>query len=160
MKPNKSTAIDVVEAAYDLEADGSDWLSNVVAHGAPLFDLGLGFYAASLGGVSEDGQALVTEVRSDHRSDDLPLRFFQVAQEVGPDLVSKWGAAIVSAGIVAVSELQEQFPEVFDAFIRALRCKKSSMRKLGVETQAQLVEKMRGIPMASNGLTKNDGDLA
>jgi DNA-binding CsgD family transcriptional regulator len=115
MDPAKTAAIDIVEAGYDLELEPSDWLPNVSVAGRPLFDLGLGYYVALLGGKSEDGQHLITQLHQGAGPDDLLPRIFRAAQVAGAESVARWSQAMMTKGVGTVSELKDEFPQAHKA---------------------------------------------
>jgi len=99
MDPAKTTAIDLVEAGYNLELGAGDWLPNLDATGKSLLDLGLGFYSQLLGGVSEDGQPLITQMHVGAGPEDLASRFSRAAQAAGPELVAEWFQVLTARGV-------------------------------------------------------------
>jgi DNA-binding CsgD family transcriptional regulator len=121
----KTAAIDLVEAAYNLDIEIGDWMPSLVGTGKPLLDLGLGCYAALGGGLSKDGQLLVTQVHVAAGAEDLALRVVRAAQAAGPDLVSQWSKEMASRGVVVMSELRDSWPKVFDAITEQVGCKDS-----------------------------------
>ena len=54
MDRDQDAAIDLVESSYDLEVPAAEWLPQLMRAGAPLLDLGMGFYGAVGAGVSDD----------------------------------------------------------------------------------------------------------
>ena len=123
MDPAKTAAIDLVEAGYNLEPSAGDWLPNLLTTGMPLIDFGLGCYATMTGGMSEDGQALVRQVHVAGGADDLAVRYFRGAQALGPDVVAQWGRNLAYKGITAISELEEQWPQVVEAIREHVGCR-------------------------------------
>ena len=114
MDPAKTTTIDLVEAGYNLELSPGDWLPNLNAKGKSLLDLGPGFYSALIGGASEDGQHLVTQLHQGAGPDDFLARVFRAAQMCGPELVGQWSQAAASRGVTTMSELKDEFPRAYE----------------------------------------------
>jgi hypothetical protein len=76
MDRNRAAAIDLVEAAYNLERPPADWLPNLLRAGEPLLDLGMGYYGVIAAGTSEQGVPIVTQVQGlplPHGSGSRPL---------------------------------------------------------------------------------------
>lgn len=107
-------AIDLVEAAYDLDVGIGDWLPSLNASARPLFDFGLGFYSTLIGGVAPDGQYLITQLHQGAGPEDLPVRFWRAAQAMGPESVARWSQALVARGITTMWELRDELPEIYD----------------------------------------------
>jgi DNA-binding CsgD family transcriptional regulator len=123
MDPAKTAAIDIVEAGYNLDLDAGDWLANVSVAGRPLFDLGLGFYAALVGGRSEDGQHLITQLHQGAGPDDLLPRVFGAAQVAGAESVAQWSHAMMTKGVGTMGELKDRFPRAYKALSEHGGCK-------------------------------------
>jgi DNA-binding CsgD family transcriptional regulator len=121
MEPSLDAAIDVVEAAYDLRVDATDWLSNVLRAGGELFDLGLGCYGTIAAGRSEQGVPLITQMAECPRANGVSMRVMEAAQEVGPDLVARASQA-VRGKVYLLSETRERFPRAYEAITRHAGC--------------------------------------
>ena len=121
MDLNQDAAIDLVEAAYDLEVPAADWLPQLLNAGAPLLDLGMGFYGAIGAGVSDDGVPMLTQVLGSPGHEDLPLKFMSSAQEAGPKMVSA-ASATVSGRVYLLSDVCEEFPEACEIIGRHVGC--------------------------------------
>lgn len=122
MNPVHTATIDMVEAAYDLDTSPNDWLPNVVASGQPLLDFGLGCIATLSGGVSSSGEAMITQIHT-VGPEDLAMRYFSGALELGPDVVVSWGEALTVKGVTALSELEDEWPHVLETIRRTLDCR-------------------------------------
>lgn len=121
MDPNRAAAIDLVEAAYNLEVPPAEWLPNVLRAGEPLLDLGMGYYGVIASGASEQGVPIVTQMHAAEGAEDLPVQVMRAAQEVGPDLVKL--AAEASLGrVVVLSEVRSQWPRAYEALTRQVGC--------------------------------------
>lgn len=122
MEPYLEAAIDVVEAAYDLDVDTGLWLPNILKSGGRLFDLGGGCYGMVSIGRSEEGVPLITQIAESPKAEGIAMRVTEAAKEVGPDLVAHTTEAL-SGKVYALSEVQERFPTAYEAIVRHAGCK-------------------------------------
>lgn len=122
MKPSLEAAIDVVEAAYDLEVAAGDWLPKILSAGESLFDLGMGCYGAIGAGTSEDGVPIFTQALGSPGAEELPIKIMRSAQEVGPDLVQR-ASAEVQGRVHLLSDLCERWPTVCESINRHIGSK-------------------------------------
>ena len=114
-------AIDIAEAAYDLEVGPADWLARALDAGRRTFDLGLGAAAALMSGVSPEGQLLVTQLVPGTARPGLISAIIRATQEMGPDMLRQTIDAV--AGRVSVlSENRERRPAVYEAMTRNAGC--------------------------------------
>lgn len=89
MDGSKSTVIDVVEAAYNLETQASEWLPNVLRAARPMLDVGFAYGGSTWAGRSHDGAPFVTRAVLGHGPSDLPLKMLGAAQELGVEAVRR-----------------------------------------------------------------------
>ena len=125
MDPINSTTIDVVEAAYDLDVDGSEWLHKLLATAQPLLDRGLGCVATLTGGLSPEGQPLVMQANSVGGPDDLVRRFFSGARTIDPEMMVRWNHAMAERGVARISELEEEWSEIVAVIRQTMGCKEA-----------------------------------
>ena len=122
MNPDQAAAIDLVEAAYDLNVPPNEWLTHVLRAGAPLLDFGLGYYGAVASGTSEQGIPIVSQICASDGGEDLPIQILRAAQEAGPDAVKL--ASEESLGqVVVLSENRERWPRAYESLTRNVGCK-------------------------------------
>ncbi|MGB8221577.1 MAG: helix-turn-helix transcriptional regulator [Polyangiales bacterium] len=114
-------AIDVAEAAYDLERSAEAWLPNLLEKGAPLFDRGLGCAAAIWAGRSPDRQPLMAQVCAGAASPDLSMKLAWAAKDVGPDL--QQGSVPRTSGARISSELELESSDLLRAFEKRVGCR-------------------------------------
>lgn len=91
-----STLIDLVEAAYVLDAQDADWLHRVVAAGSPLLDRGLGvvggFYSLPCDGIEAKPQPLHVRGASEH----CAIRLARLAAEIAPSSAQPYACMTLS----------------------------------------------------------------
>ena len=114
-------AIDIAEAAYDLEVGADDWLARVLEAGRQTFDLGLGAAAALMSGASPEGQALITQLVPGTAGPGLISAIIRAAQEMGPAMLQQTIDA-VAGGVSVLSENRERRPAVYEAMTRNAGC--------------------------------------
>jgi DNA-binding CsgD family transcriptional regulator len=114
-------AIDVAEAAYDLQRSTEAWLPNLLERGAPLFDRGLGCAAAIWAGRSPDRQPLMAQVCAGAGSPDLRVKLAWAAKDVGPDL--QRGSVPRTSGARTSSESEPEGPDLLRAFRKRVGCR-------------------------------------
>ncbi|MBW2629903.1 MAG: hypothetical protein JRE45_20130, partial [Deltaproteobacteria bacterium] len=122
MDRTKSTAIDLAEAAYNIQLGAAEWLPNLLEAGGEALDRGLGCAAAIWAGASDDGQPLITQMHVHAGPHDLAVRFAQAAQEVEPILARRTSEAR-GGGVHVVSECRHERPQVYDAITKHVGCK-------------------------------------
>jgi DNA-binding CsgD family transcriptional regulator len=121
MDPSRSAAIDIVEAAYDLEVPESQWLPNVLAAGSSLLDFGMGYYGVISAGESEAGVPMFTQVHTSPGAEGLPTQVFRAAQQAGPELVAKASAGL-EGKVYLLSELREKWRKAHDLIVDNVGC--------------------------------------
>lgn len=121
MDSSQEATIDLVEASYNLELPASEWLPNLVRAGEPFLNFGLGFYGAIVGGTSDQGVPIFTQLQASSGAEDLPLRAMRAAREAGPEAV-KLVSDEVTGRVSCVSELRERSPLAYEALIRNIGC--------------------------------------
>lgn len=122
MESDRGAVIDVVEAAYDIDVPPADWLPNVLAAGAPLFDLGMGCYATISCGRSPEGVPIVTQLCNSAGAEDVAMSVMAAAKEAGPAEVSSASHA-VQGTVYLLSDHLERFPEAYERITRHAGCK-------------------------------------
>ena len=120
MDPLRSTAIDVVEAAYDLELTSGDWLPNLLRVGDSLFDLGLGYYGLITAGTSKAGIPKIAQVQTSPGAEDLPIKMGRSAQEESSE-VAEFSDS-VKGRVVVLSELRDRWPRTHGGILRHVGC--------------------------------------
>ena len=119
-----SVAIDLAEAAYDLEIGAGDWLPNLMEAGDEAFDFGLGNVAILGMGFTDDGQPLIGQLCTADGSADLPMALMAAVREIGPKAVRELTAeATQSQTIDLLSARREERPEIYEAYTRHFGCK-------------------------------------
>lgn len=121
MEPNLHAAIDVVEAAYDLEVPPAEWLPRVMSAGGSLFDLGMGCYATVSAGRSAEGVPVVTQLCSSAGAEDIAMGVMEAAKDAGAGIVSAASHA-VQGTVYLLSDYSERFPEAYQALIKHTGC--------------------------------------
>ena len=122
MERDLIAAIDLVEAAYDLEVDASDWLPNLLRAGAPLLDMGRGCYGAIATGTTEAGEPLLCQVIGSPGAEDLPMKMMEAGAEAGPEMVARTSAD-VSGKVYLLSDLEERWPAAHEIITRHIGAK-------------------------------------
>lgn len=122
MDHTKSTAIDLAEAAYNIQLGAADWLPNLLESGGEALNRGLGCAAAIWAGASDDGQPLITQMHVHAGPPDLAVRFARAAQEVEPVLARRTSEAR-GGGVHVVSECRHERPQVYGAITKHVGCK-------------------------------------
>lgn len=120
MDTSKRRAIDVAEAAYDLELGPEKWLPNLLRAGGDALDLGLGCAAALWAGVSAQGEPLIKQIQVHGGSNDLAVRFMRAAREVESKPAKRTRKA--HGGVSLASEHRKEAPEVYRAITRHVGC--------------------------------------
>ena len=114
-------AIDVAEAAYDLQCSTEAWLPNLLEKGAPLFDCGLGCAAGIWAGRSPDRQPLVAQLCAGAGSPELGEKLARAVEDVGPDLRQ---ASLAWTSLVrTASESDLERPGLLRAFEKRVGCR-------------------------------------
>ena len=122
MEPNLEAAIDVVEAAYNLELSAGNWLPNILTAGESLFDHGLGYYALIGAGTTDDGVPIFTQALGSRGAEDLPIKVMRSAQEMGPDLVHQASSG-VQGRVYLLSDVCDRWPTACECINRHLGSK-------------------------------------
>jgi DNA-binding CsgD family transcriptional regulator len=122
MEPSQAIAIDLVEAAYDLEVAPADWLPNLLEVGESMLDLGCGHYGAICAGASASGVPIFTQLHAGARAEELPLKVMRAAREAGPDVVGAFSQA-VTGHVAVLSELKDRYPRAYEVLTRSVGCK-------------------------------------
>lgn len=119
MEPVTSHAIDLIEAAYDLEKSGSDWLPNLIEAGAPVLDHGLGIF--SFGFVRPPGGGGADAVVRDMHLRSLPSDFLQRFDSARGVLSPEFVRAVTPPGYAGTwSEIAKNHPGEFERLLEAL----------------------------------------
>lgn len=121
MDPSRSAAIDIVEAAYDLEAPASQWLPSVLSAGSSLLDFGMGHYGVISAGESEAGVPMFTQVHTSPGAEDLPTQVFRAARQAGPELVAQASVGL-EGKVYLLSEVREQWPKAYELIVDNVGC--------------------------------------
>jgi hypothetical protein len=120
--PATSQAIDLIEAAYDLDKSESDWLPDMVEAGAGFLDRGQGFFAFPFVRPSPDsggGDAVLGEMHLHSVPADLPARFDVGRALIPPELFHR----IVPAGFAGTwTEATKDYPELQQAMLDHMEC--------------------------------------
>lgn len=116
----QAAAIDVVEAAYDLERAAGDWLPNLLRVGDSLFEHGLGYYGLIAAGATEAGVPKVAQVQTAPGAEDLPIRVGKSAQECASE-VAGFSESLVGR-LALVSELRDRWPRSCESLTRHVGC--------------------------------------
>jgi DNA-binding CsgD family transcriptional regulator len=117
----KTTAIDLAEAAYNIQLGAAEWLPNLLEAGGKAFDRGLGCAAATWAGTSDEGQPLITQMHVHAGPRDLAVRFARAAKEVESGLARRTTDAR-GGGVHLLSECESTRPQVYDAITRHVGC--------------------------------------
>lgn len=120
MDPITSRAIDLIEAAYDLQRSDSDWLAHLVEAAEPILDHGLGlfgfgFVRPARGGGGAD--ALLRYMHTKSLPADFPERLDAARRLIPPELIE---AATPPGYAGTWTQLLEDHPEVAQAFLETL----------------------------------------
>lgn len=121
MDESKRRAIDMAEAAYDLQRGAAQWLPRLLEAGGPALDRGLGCAAALWAGVSSQGEPLIKQIYVHAGPEDLAVRFMRAAREVDEALPQRTQEA--RGGVSLISEHQQELPSIYDAITRHVGCK-------------------------------------
>ncbi len=116
-----ANAIDVVEAAYDIDRDATDWLARLLTSGGTAFDAGLGCVAAVCAGAAPDGEPLIASTYVHRGAPDLALRLARSARDVGADL-RQVTALAHAGGVRVVSECSDWLPQGAATLLRSVGC--------------------------------------
>lgn len=116
-------AIDVAEAAYDLEVEATEWLPRVVQSGVELFDLGFGNIAMLGGGFRGDSLATVTQIVTSDGKPDLAVAMMTAVQEIGPETIREHTAKATSSRVLETlsTQLQDD-PSSYQTYTKHLAC--------------------------------------
>ncbi len=121
MNPSSATAIDIAEAAYDLQVGAKKWLPNLLERGAPMFDHGLGCAGAIWAGQSEVGEPLIAQLCAGPGHPDLGTRFARAARAARPHGRHRVPSPR-PAGVRTASESAETQPRVLRALQKHVGC--------------------------------------
>lgn len=122
MRSTHTTAIDIAEAAYDLQIGAKEWLPNLLERGAPMFDQGLGCAGAIWAGQSTEGEPLIAQLCSGPHHPDLGLRFARAARAAGTRVRGR-ASSERAAGVRTASESNLSQPAVLRALQKHVGCK-------------------------------------
>ena len=119
MDPVTSHAIDLIEAAYDLEVPDADWLPNLIDAAVPIVDHGLGVFGFTFlrpaGAGGKDAVIGAIEMRS--LRDDFPERFAEASRALSPEFVK----SVTPPGYAGPwSEISKDHPEEFARLLEKL----------------------------------------
>ena len=113
-------AIDLIEAAYQLEESDADWLSNLLDVGAPFFDHGLGMFAFNYVHPPREGGGAEVGLHSPHLR-TLPPEFLETFANARSVIPSDCFHAITPPGYAGTwSEAAKDYPEVSARFLETL----------------------------------------
>lgn len=119
-----SHAIDLAEAAYDLQVGAGDWLPQLLKAGGASLDLGRGSLGMLGTGFTEDQQGAIGQICTSDGTPDLALALMTAVQEIGPEVTRKHTAnAMQSPVIELLSAVRETEPEIYEVYVRHLGCK-------------------------------------
>lgn len=120
-----SVAVDLVEAAYNLEVPAADWLPSLMKTGKSAFDIvGNGVVGVLGTGLTEEGQPLVSQLCTLDGSADLPLALAAAAHEMGRETIGATGAEKLRAALVEkLSVFRDERPDFYETYSRHLGCK-------------------------------------
>ena len=121
MTPSYAAAIDIAEAAYDLQIGAKKWLPNLLERGAPMFDHGLGCAGTIWAGESEAGEPLIAQLCAGPGHPDLGTRFARAARAARPQ-GSHRSSSSSPPSVRAASESAESQPSVLRAFQKHVGC--------------------------------------
>lgn len=120
MEPVTSHAIDLIEAAYDLDRPDSDWFPYLIEAGAPLLDHGLGLFGFGFvrpTAASRADEAVIRDTRFSSLPADFPERFEAAAGVLSPEFVR----AVTPPGYAGTwSEIAKGHPKEFERLVEAL----------------------------------------
>ena len=124
MGTKSSHAINLAEAAYDLQVGASDWLPQLLKAGGASLDWGRGCLGMLGAGFTEDQQGVIGQLCTSDGTPDLALALMTAVQEIGPEVTRKHTAtAMQSPAIELLSALRESEPEIYNVYARHLGCK-------------------------------------
>jgi DNA-binding CsgD family transcriptional regulator len=114
-----SRAIDLIEAAYDLDKPDSDWLPDLIQTHASLLDQGHGIVGFEFARHPGDGggDATVHQMHTSSLAPDFPQRFEQARGVISPECFR----AVTPAGYAGTwTELSKDYPEESRRFLETL----------------------------------------
>jgi DNA-binding CsgD family transcriptional regulator len=120
MEPAGAAAIDLVEAAYNLEAPTQEWLPNLLRKGESLFDRGLGCAAVLWAGRSQDRLPIVTHASVGSKRPELGPSFSRALRE--PHSTSAQALATNGGGVRVAAESELERPNFLWTFERHIGC--------------------------------------
>ena len=119
-----SKAIDLVEAAYDLEVGAADWLPQLLAAGGDLLDTGLGCLGALGTGLQEDRQPVLSQLCTSDGTPTLALSLMAAVQELGTDHVLQRTPEFLESPIIdRLSDLRDERFKEYEVYTRHFQCK-------------------------------------
>jgi DNA-binding CsgD family transcriptional regulator len=121
METSLDAAIDVVEAAYDLEVDAAQWLPHVMTAGEPMFDFGMGCYGAIGAGKSSEDVPMITQIHGGRGAEALPMHVMEAGLEAGPEAVAESSTAM-QGRVYLLSDLRDQWPRIYEIVTRHVDC--------------------------------------
>ena len=119
----KVAAIDLAEAAYDLDVGTADWLPSLLRTGEALLDFGTAFGGSIWAGRSDEGAPLLTQVVMGSGALELPLKYGLAAQALGPEGVRKDSASVAGTVRVLSDGARSKWPRVYEVMTRHLECR-------------------------------------
>ncbi len=120
MEPASAAAIDLVEAAYDLETPTAEWLPSLLRKGESLFDRGLGCAAVLWAGHSEDRRPIVAQASVGTARPELGPGFARALRE--PSSSSTQASPADRGGVRVATESELDRPNFLWTFERHLGC--------------------------------------
>ena len=145
MEEWREAAIEMTEAAYDLEVADSEWFPQILTRGLPLIDRGFGV-AGFVGKRSPPSGAV--EIETMHVASgpvDFPSHLLRVLAELPPERLSKQ----VKAGVQLLSERIEYDPTLLDAWKRHIDYAKDALGITALDTDGRGVQIVSLLPDAT-----------
>lgn len=149
-----SHAIDLIEAAYDLEKSDSEWLSDLTDAAAPFLDHGLGIFAFNYVHPSLEGGGSDMGLHTPHLR-SLPTDFLQRFADARSVIPPECFHAITTPGYAGTwTEASKDYPEISARFLETLGYPElfaifaSDPNGVGIFIGAPLPEKTKLTPKA------------
>jgi len=154
LDPTTSHAIDLTEAAYDLEKTDADWLASIIEVGAPILDQGPGVYGFEFVRPPPGGGGELVVIRNTHLRSlgaDFPERLAAAMSSLPADLVhviAPPGYAGTWRGLIEEQPEAARFPVETLGFQDLLAVLAVDPSGFGVEIVCPLEESTRLAPKA------------
>ena len=121
MRPRASDAIDIVEASYDMEANTTEWLANLLRVAAPTLDRGMGCMATLSAGWL-NGELAVRGMALEGAAQDLPGKFGEASQKV-PSTEIAQTTETCAGKVGSLYEFRDQMQETHAILTEYIGCK-------------------------------------